>query len=205
MKLTMGIFGNRRNSKVAEQELAAERRKKFLETFGDVSVDGHGERVETSEVLDNDTHFDLHNAPSKPPVVDDKDFVAPAPLWTAQEEAERRLNPAGNKEMTEEEIRRREKFNAFFDTVPADELQGPIPDRRSLDNCKFENMPIAPPADPMIDPEEKKKENLKWYDYSEVKLTPQNVPEDPEHRRRVETFEALYNNVNCNTNYPAVH
>lgn len=199
----MGLFKNRRASD-KEQELAAERRKKFLETFGGVSVDGHGEKVDDSELLDT-THFDLHNAPSKPTLVDDKDFAKPAPLWTPQEEAERRLNPAGNKELTEEELRRREKFNAFFDDVPADVIQGPLPDRQSLDNCKFENMPVEPPADPMIDPEEKKKEDLVWYDYSVVKLTPQPVKEDPEHRRRVETFEALYNNVACNTNYTPVH
>lgn len=200
----MGLFGNRRPSMNAE-EVAAERRRRFMETFGNVSTDGHGQSIDDSDVLDKTTHFDLHNAPSKPAVVDDKDFVKPAPLWTEKEEAERRLNPAGHRELSAEEQKRREKFNAFFDEVPADHIQGPIPDRSSLEHCKFENMPEQPPADPMVDEEEKKKEDLVWYDYSEVKLTPQPEKYDEKHRQKVETFNALYNNVSCNSHYNVVH
>lgn len=199
----MGPFKTRRASRDAE-ELAAERRRRFLETFGDVSADGHGQKIEESSVLDNDTHFDLHNAPDKPAVVDDKDFVKPAPLWTAAEEAERRLIPSGNRELSQEEKMRREKFNAFFDTIPADKVQGPIPDRKSLEHCRFEDMPVQPPADPLVE-EEQKKDNLVWYDYSEVKLTPKPEKYDAEHQRKVETFNALYSNVSCNSHYNVVH
>lgn len=200
----MGLFRTRRASQDA-QELAAERRRRFLETFGDVSADGHGQKIEESTVLDNDSRFDLHNAPAKPAVVDDKDFTKPAPLWTEAEEAERRVVPTSQRELSEEEQKRREKFNAFFDTIPADKVTGPIPDRSSLEQCRFEDMPVQPPADPQVDMEEKKQDNLVWYDYSEVKLTPKPEKFDPVHQRKVETFNALYNNVSCNVHYSAVH
>ena len=74
------------------EEAAAERRRRFMETFGNMSADGHGQPLEESAVLDHSTSFDLHNVSSKPTIVDDKDFVKPAPLWTEAEESERRLN-----------------------------------------------------------------------------------------------------------------
>lgn len=199
----MGLFnkGNRRGS----EELAAERRQKFMNTFGNMSSDGHGAKIEDNEVLDHAKNFDLHNVPAKPVFVDDKDFVKPAPLWSAEEEAERKLRPAPMKALTEEELRRREKFNQFFDKVRADATEGPIPDRRSLESCTFERMPSVPSRDPAIDQEAKKKANVKWYDYSEVKLTPPVVKEDPNHQRKVETFSALYKEVSCNEHYTAQH
>ena len=60
-----------------------------MNTFGNISVDGHGQSIEDSEVLDHYTSFDLHNVSAKPITVDDKDFVKPAPLWTEEEEQER--------------------------------------------------------------------------------------------------------------------
>lgn len=166
-----------------------------METFGNVSSDGHGQLVDESPVLD-ESHFDLHTAPASPPKVDTADFVPPAPLWTPEQEADRQLQPRPHRELSEEEQKRREVFGAFFETVANDSMdQGPIPDRRSLEGCKFEDMPDQPPADPAVDEEEKKAEKYVWYDYSEVKLTPPPLHEDPIGRERRETFNALFTNV----------
>jgi hypothetical protein len=195
-------FGNRdrRNS----AELAAERRQKFMNTFGSMSSDGHGSYIEENEVLDHAKDFDLHKCPDKPAVVDDKDIVPPAPLWSPSEEAERpKLMRGNSKELSVEELKRREKFNQFFDKVPADHTEGPLPDRRSLEHCTFEKMPSKPAVDPMAEVKEKKEET--WYDYSEVKLTPPVVKEDPNHQKRMETFSALYRDVSCNEHYTAQH
>lgn len=189
----MGLFTRSKSDKQAEDAAGAERRRQFMNTFGNVSTDGHGQTVEESEVLDHDTHFDLHNVPAKPQTVDDKDFVKPVSLWTKEEEDERILVPRVE-EHTAEELERRKKFNDFFDKVPADKTRGPVPDRTSLEHCRFENMPNQPAADPAA---EKKPEDdkLVWYDYSEVKLTPKPEALDPAHQRKVETFNALYNNI----------
>jgi hypothetical protein len=198
----MGIF-NKNNRK--SEELAAERRQKFMNTFGNMSSDGHGSRIEDNEVLDHAKSFDLHKVPAKPVYVDDKDFEKPKPLWTDAEEAERKIRAPSWKEPTEEEQRRREKFNQFFDKVRADSTEGPIPDRTSLEHCTFDRMPSMPAHDPMVDEKEKEKEKLKWYDYSEVKLTPPVMKDDPSHQQRVETFSALYRDVSCNEHYTAQH
>jgi len=187
----MGLF-TRKPSK-EEEEAKAERRRQFMNTFGNVSTDGHGQNVEESEVLDHDQNFDLHNVPAKPMTVDDKDFVKPVSLWTKEEEEERILIPR-IEEHTEEELERRKKFNDFFEKVPADKTGGPVPDRTSLEQCRFENMPDHPVQDPAAE-EKKVKDNLVWYDYSEVKLTPPVQVVDPSHARKVETFNALYNNI----------
>ena len=96
-------------------------------------------------------------------------------------------------EPTAQEVERRKKFSAFFDKVSADHTEGPIADRNSMERCKFENMPSHPAADPMAEVE--KKDNFVWHDYSEVKLTPHPEATNRAHQRRLDTFNALYNNT----------
>eukprot|EP00238_Polyblepharides_amylifera_P013276 CAMPEP_0196580158 /NCGR_PEP_ID=MMETSP1081-20130531/27490_1 /TAXON_ID=36882 /ORGANISM="Pyramimonas amylifera, Strain CCMP720" /LENGTH=192 /DNA_ID=CAMNT_0041899957 /DNA_START=136 /DNA_END=714 /DNA_ORIENTATION=- len=143
----MGFFKS--NSDKQRQAAESEtRRKNFMNTFGGISADGHGSRVEESRVLDH-AHVDMKNMPSQPVYVDVTE-VAPV-RRVATYSAERHFAERPMKEYahSQTEVERRAKFAAFFDGVSVDTHgQASTTRENSLDMChvNFQDMPNFTPT-----------------------------------------------------------